>query len=97
MIDWEIVIGAALLSVPAVNLLVGIIKTALKGLSARYYPTLAVLCGIVINVWSAWLGGASDPKAFGLAITVGFVAGGLSCKLFEYGKNREMDYKLSEK
>lgn len=95
MIDWEIVIGAALASVPAVNLLVAVIKTAVARkttvarLEARYYPTLAVLCGMVINVWLAWLSGASDPKAFGLAVTVGFVAGGLSCKIFEYGKTQE--------
>ena len=82
-----------LAGIPLIQALVALIKTTCPGLSARYYPAVSLTIGVALNLALAYL----LEMDYGLAVLVGTVAGLGASRLFEYGKNREMNYKLCEK
>ena len=78
--DPKQLIGAG--GVPVIIGLVELVKTLFPTLDARFYPTIAVLFGLVLNEALAYLA----KLDYGWAALVGLLAGLAAAKLFEYGK-----------
>jgi flagellar biosynthesis protein FliR len=83
-------LGAAL--APVVSFLLGVVKTALGArLPARYYPAASVFIGVALAEFIAGIVPSAASSAAMLggwreAALIGAIAGGIACKLFEYGK-----------
>jgi len=73
--------------VPLVQALVALVKTSFPGLSARYYPSVSVVFGVVVNLALAYL----LESDYRIAVVVGVVTGLVASGLFDYAKQKEQN------
>lgn len=81
-------VAAATIAVPITSALVALIKTLFPQLKARYYPTVAVACGMATTCYLAYLAGVGRD-GLGLALGAGFLAGLMASGLFRSAKEIE--------
>ena len=81
--DLKSLIGIG--GVPFVIGLVELVKRTFPSLPARFYPAIAVLWGIILNVTLA----AILTLDYGTQVVIGVVAGLGAAGLFGYGKQQE--------
>lgn len=81
------VVALGVLLVPFVQFLTGLIKNGMGDhLRSAYYPTVALVCGLLLAVGIA---GPLFSLNWRQAILVGIVAGGTAAGMFDYGKSKE--------
>lgn len=78
--DLKQLVGAG--SVPVLVALVELVKSLFPALDGRFYPTIAVVFGLLFNEALAYLLQAD----YGVAAVIGLIAGLAAAKLYEYGK-----------
>jgi hypothetical protein len=82
-------VAAATVSVPITSALVAAIKrTCGTRLSARYYPTVAIVCGILSTCALTYLAGA-DRHAIEMATAAGLISGLIASGMFRSVKREE--------
>lgn len=71
--------------IPIVQALVALFKTTFPSFPARYYPSVSIVVGVILNEGLGYLLG-TDPST---SAVVGLIIGLIASGLFQYGKSRE--------